>query len=90
MMSIQTQPVLLVIKETSDYSRDKLRAFLDKNGFEYRPIVGGNFAEQEVLKYMDCECVGSLPNARHIQRNGLFIGNHHQDFSSALRLLDRL
>ena len=80
----------LVIREKTDYSRDELRGFLDKNGFEYRPIVGGNFAEQEVLKYMDCECVGSLPNARHIQRNGLFIGNHHQDFSSTLRLLDRL
>ena len=80
----------LIIRPDIDYSRNQLRNFLDKNGFEYRPIVAGNFTEQKVLEYMNFECAGSLKNARHIQRNGLFIGNHHQDFSSKLHLLNAL
>ena len=80
----------LIVRPNSDYSRDQLRQFLDKNGFEYRPIVAGNFTEQKVLEYMNFECMGSLPNADCIQRNGLFIGNHHRDFSSTLRLLNDL
>ena len=77
----------LVVRPDVDYSRDKLRTFLDARGFEYRPIVAGNFAEQEVLKFMDVECFGSLDSASHIQRNGLFIGNHHYDVGVALRAL---
>ncbi|MBI78776.1 MAG: pyridoxamine 5-phosphate oxidase [Rhodospirillaceae bacterium] len=80
----------LIVRPDIDYSRNQLREFLDKNGFEYRPIVAGNFTEQKVLEYMNFKCVGSLKNARHIQRNGLFIGNHHQDFSSKLHLLNAL
>ena len=80
----------LIIRPDIDYSRNQLRNFLDNNGFEYRPIVAGNFTEQKVLEYMNFECAGSLKNARHIQRNGLFIGNHHQDFSSKLHLLNAL
>jgi CDP-6-deoxy-D-xylo-4-hexulose-3-dehydrase len=80
----------LIVRPGVDYNRDMLRAFLDCQGFEYRPIVAGNFAEQEVLKYMDFECFGSLSNAIHVQRNGLFIGNHHYDVGAALQKLASL
>jgi len=80
----------LVVRPEADFSRDQLRAFLDAEGFEYRPIVAGNFAEQEVLKYMNYEIFGSLKSASHIQNNGLFIGNHHYDVGPALRTLARL
>ena len=80
----------LVVRPDVDYSREQLRNFLDSRGFEYRPIVAGNFVEQKVLKYMNYECFGKLVNAANIQRNGLFIGNHHYDVSSSLQALSGL
>jgi CDP-6-deoxy-D-xylo-4-hexulose-3-dehydrase len=80
----------LIVRPDVDYNRDRLRAFLDSRGFEYRPIVAGNFAEQEVLNFMNFECFGPLNNASHVQHNGLFIGNHHYDVSAALRELANL
>ena len=38
---------------------------------------GGNFAKNEVIKYFDCEIFGDLVNADYLDKNGLFIGNHH-------------
>lgn len=69
----------LVVRNGVDYSRNALREELDKLAVEYRPIVAGNFANQEMLKHMDVEISGDLANAEWIQNNGLFIGNHHYD-----------
>lgn len=46
-------------------------------GIETRPIVAGNFAKNEVVKWFDSSVAGSLKNADLIDRNGFFIGNHH-------------
>ncbi|MEE2655649.1 MAG: DegT/DnrJ/EryC1/StrS family aminotransferase [Pseudomonadota bacterium] len=80
----------LVVRPDVDYSREQLRKVLDSRGFEYRPIVAGNFVEQKVVKYMNYECFDKLVNATTIQRNGLFIGNHHYDVSSSLQALSDL
>ena len=56
----------------------------------YRPIVAGNFAEQAMIKHMDFEPVGTLPNASYVQTQGLFIGNHHYDITGALAFLKQL
>ena len=74
----------MVIKQGVDYDRAALRHELDELGFEYRPIVAGNFADQKMLDHMDVEPFGSLPNASWIQQHGLFIGNHHYDVSDRL------
>ena len=50
---------------------------LNHLGFECRPIVAGNFAKNEVTKYFDSEISEDLENADYIDKNGLFIGNHH-------------
>jgi CDP-6-deoxy-D-xylo-4-hexulose-3-dehydrase len=80
----------LVIRPDCGFTRNELRLFLDKNGVEYRPIVAGNFAEQAMIKHMDVEPVGTLPNASYVQTNGLFIGNHHYDITGALAFLKQL
>ena len=80
----------LVVRPDVDYSREQLRKVLDSRGFEYRPIVAGNFVEQKVVKYMNYECFDKLVKATAIQRNGLFIGNHHYDVSSSLQALSDL
>lgn len=80
----------LVLKENSPITRIELANRLTESGVECRPIVAGNFAKNEVLKWFDYEISGSLPNAEWIDQNGLFIGNHHVDMSSEIKKLPEL
>jgi CDP-6-deoxy-D-xylo-4-hexulose-3-dehydrase len=66
----------LVIRPGSSLTRNVLRNRLEKLGFECRPIVAGNFAKNQVVNYFDYEVSGSLDNADHVDKHGLFIGNH--------------
>ena len=77
----------LVVKESANISRKKAIAALTDAGFECRPIVTGNFAKNDVLKYFDYEVHGELKNADYIDRNGLFIGNHHYPILDAFDVL---
>jgi CDP-4-dehydro-6-deoxyglucose reductase, E1 len=67
----------LVIRPSSSIGREHLLQQLLAAGFECRPIVAGNFAKNEVIRYFDYEIHGMLPNANHIDSHGLFIGNQH-------------
>jgi CDP-6-deoxy-D-xylo-4-hexulose-3-dehydrase len=77
----------LVIKPESVLTRKELVKNLSNLGFECRPIVTGNFAKNEVVKYFDSEVHGQLKNAEHIDQNGLFIGNHHYSIADAIEVL---
>ena len=77
----------LIPRRGSDVTRPRLIAALAAEGFEYRPIVAGNFAKNPVVAYFDHEVHGSLDGADHIDRFGLFIGNHHYDLSEAVERL---
>jgi CDP-6-deoxy-D-xylo-4-hexulose-3-dehydrase len=80
----------LVIRPGSNVTRFGLRNKLHELGFECRPIVAGNFAKNEVVKYFNSEVHGLLRNAEHIDRNGLFIGNHHYPIPAAIEALREL
>lgn len=80
----------LVIRPGATLTRTTLLARLNEIGFECRPIVAGNFAKNEVVKYFDAEVFGALKNADHIDRNGLFVGNHHYAITDAIRALAAL
>jgi CDP-6-deoxy-D-xylo-4-hexulose-3-dehydrase len=80
----------LVIRPGSNLTRDQLLTKLSTAGFECRPIVAGNFAKNEVMKYFDAEVFGDLPNADYIDQNGLFVGNHHYPIPDAFDALMRL
>ncbi len=80
----------LVIRPGSNLTRKKLLSKLNDLGFECRPIVAGNFAKNEVVKYFDSEVHGELKNAEHIDKNALFIGNHHYPISDAFQALRNL
>jgi len=80
----------LVIRPQSKLTRSQLLVQLNNLGFECRPIVAGNFAKNEVVKYFDSEIHGSLKNAEHIDRNALFIGNHHYPIGDAINILSNL
>ena len=77
----------LVIRPGSKLTRPVLLSKLQSLGFECRPIVAGNFARNEVMKYFDADIVGNLANADHIDANGLFVGNHHYPISDAISAL---
>lgn len=77
----------LVIRPGSKLTRKTLLKKMDALGFECRPIVAGNFAKNEVVKYFEHEISGSLKNANHIDTHGLFIGNHHYPINEAIEAL---
>jgi CDP-6-deoxy-D-xylo-4-hexulose-3-dehydrase len=74
----------LVLRPGCGATRTELLQRLRSLGFECRPIVAGNFAKNEVVKYFDSEVHGTLQNADHIDRNGLFIGNHPYPIPDAI------
>lgn len=80
----------LVVRPGSHWTRKTLTAKLNDLGFECRPIVAGNFAKNEVVKYFDSEISGTLNNAEHIDKNGIFVGNHHYPISEAITELAKL
>ena len=56
-------------------------------GIETRPIVAGNFARKEVVRWFDCEVPESLPNADFVDARGFFVGNHQFDIRDRLEYL---
>lgn len=80
----------LVIRPTSALTRPVLVKRLNELGFECRPIVAGNFAKNEVVKYFDSEVFGTLKNADYIDQAGLFVGNHHYSIDEGIQLLSTI
>jgi CDP-4-dehydro-6-deoxyglucose reductase, E1 len=74
----------LIIKENAPFDRKDLMHFLEENSIEYRPIVTGNFAKNEVVEWFDYEISGSLKNADLVDKNGFFIGNSQEDLTKEL------
>jgi len=80
----------IIIRPDSSLTRKELVNKLNLLGFELRPIVTGNFLKNTVIKFFDYEIHGSLKNAEHLDKHGLFIGNHHYSMSEALNTLKNL
>ena len=81
---------LILNKENTSISRDDLVLLMEKNGIETRPIVSGNFLNNKVLQYFDYEVHGEPKNAEYVDKNGIFIGNHHYDLSEELDYLNKV
>lgn len=78
----------LVIKEDAPFDRNQLVKALQDAEIECRPIVTGNFLKNEaVLKFFDYEISGSLEAAEYIDKQGLFVGNHHVSLNEELHYL---
>ena len=45
-------------------------------GIECRPIVGGNFTRNPVMRHLDASVPAELPGADRVHDDGLFVGNH--------------
>jgi CDP-6-deoxy-D-xylo-4-hexulose-3-dehydrase len=77
----------LVLRDPAAGSRQQLVKELVDTGFEVRPIVTGNFAKNEVMKYFNYTVHAELRNADYIDTHGLFIGNHHYGIEAAVDAL---
>ena len=80
----------IVIRHESNLSRGLLIEVLSKLGFETRPIVSGDFTKKEVMKYFNFEIPFKMKNADYLDRNGLFIGNHHFPMADAIEEISQL
>lgn len=65
---------------------DVIKKLTDAN-IDTRPIVAGNFARKEVVKWFDYEIQGNLPNSDYVDKNGFFVGNHQFDIKDKLDYL---
>lgn len=77
----------LILRNPINDSRNAFVKELEGSGFEVRPIVTGNFAKNEVLKYFDYTIHGRLENADYLDANGVFVGNHHYNIKEAIEAL---
>jgi len=80
----------LVIRPGSTWTRKGLIEKLNGLGFECRPIVAGNFTKNPVIDYFDYELAGKMENADYVDKNGLFIGNHHYSMEDAFSALGKI
>lgn len=70
-----------------DIKREDIISKLTDANIDTRPIVAGNFARKEVVKWFDYEIQGNLPNADFIDKFGFFVGNHQFDIKDKLDYL---
>ena len=75
-----------LIKDNSIDRKKIIQTLTDAN-IDTRPIVAGNFARKEVVKWFDYEIQGELPNADFIDKRGFFVGNHQFDIKDKLDYL---
>ena len=66
----------VTVRPEAPFSRKDLVLFLESRGLETRPIMAGNIAEQPAMGLVPHRVDGPLDNARKIQRQSFFFGNH--------------
>lgn len=84
----------MIVQPDAPFRRAEVVRVLTKHGIDVRPIVAGNFAKNEVLRWFDYTVHGALKNADDLDQNGLFVGNHHygldEEFQTLRAALDEL
>lgn len=80
----------LLLAEDAPISRSALMDKLSASQIDVRPIVAGNFAKNEVLKWFDYTIHADLKNAEYIDRAGFFVGNHHYQLIDQIDYLHSL
>lgn len=77
----------MIVQPDAPFTRADVVRVFTKHGIDVRPIVAGNFAKNEVLRWFDYSVHGQLRNADDLDANGLFIGNHHYALDEEFRTL---
>mgnify|MGYP002629489174 CR=1 FL=1 len=77
----------LILRESHSGQRSEFLKSLDANSVAVRPIVGGNFTRNPVMKHLPHVPLVPLSNADTVHDDGLFIGNHHYTMEKEFDLL---
>lgn len=77
----------LIIKPESKLTRKEILEKLVDNGIDCRPIVTGDFTQNEVMRFFDYEIHGELKNAQYLHENGFFVGNHQVPIEKEINFL---
>jgi CDP-6-deoxy-D-xylo-4-hexulose-3-dehydrase len=80
----------LIIKPTSKRDRKEVVNKLMEANIECRPIVTGDFTQNEVMKYFDYEIHKELKNAKYLHEKGLFVGNQQVLMKDEIRYLHKI
>lgn len=82
----------IMVKNDKLFSKNELTSFLEMNGIETRPIVGGNFAAQPIFKLFKYK-KGRLTNSENIMRNGFYFGIHpditNQEINDIIQVFEK-
>ena len=79
----------LIIKPNSSLKRKDVVNKLMEAKIECRPIVTGDFTQNEVMKYFDYEIHDQLKNAKYLHENGFFVGNQQVLIEKEIRYLHK-
>ena len=79
----------LIIKPNSSLTRKDVVNKLMEAKIECRPIVTGDFTQNEVMKYFDYEIHDQLKNAKYLHKNGFFVGNQQVLIEKEIRYLHK-
>lgn len=79
----------MIVEADAPFTRAELVRIFAEHNIDVRPVVAGNFAKNEVLRWFDYEIHGPLRNAEDVDSNGLFIGNHHYPLDQQFDLLQK-
>ncbi|MFC2007786.1 DegT/DnrJ/EryC1/StrS family aminotransferase [Chloroflexota bacterium] len=66
----------VTVKPDAPFTKKELVDFLESKNLETRPVFTGNIDEQPALRLFNYRKAGNLPNARVVQRQSFFFGNH--------------
>lgn len=77
----------LVVDADAPFGRKEVVEAFRRRQIETRPILAGNFARKEVVRWFNHEVHGQLKNADLIDTNGFFLGNHHYALDGAFALV---
>jgi CDP-6-deoxy-D-xylo-4-hexulose-3-dehydrase len=80
----------LIIKPDSSLNRKEIINKLTNNNIDCRPIVTGNFTKNKVLEYFDYEIFGQMKNAKYLDKNGFFVGNHQFNIQDEIKYLYKI
>ncbi len=80
----------LIIRPESNLKRKDVVEKLRQHNIECRPIVTGDFTQNEVMKYFDYEIHNDLKNAKHLHDNGLFVGNQQVSIKEEIEYLQKV
>ncbi len=74
----------LVLTPSSGLDRREVLGRLGQAGIETRPIVGGNFTKNPVMRWLPHSIHGELAHADYLDRHGFFVGNQETDLTEAI------